>query len=377
MNKKQLKILLTSILCMIVTSACNTNKTISDEYEKAKKKDIFATAASFESVTEPVTELHTEPVTEPEIIHNYQDIRHDSSHQFYDFIEQNIDELTSLNEEQSVNKAYMEKVLSAFETDMAAKEIYFTDIQTQQIYDIDFDRDSVYETIILYEGVIDSDKSTYIESSNPKDGGATKYMGLYFVAADGTITHLAAGEHVSIGYLYVYPREKQLAVFCYEFLAYFEYFFGYDGKEMKMVLWLNDSVEKDNCFLSQNARVGVYHPVSPKMYYWNSERFEYVPLNANEISIDDFIEKYNGSEIMKELGINDDENECEGICTIGNYKYILFLKKRGNAVVSRNENNSYTIDIEPHSIGVTLYDDVLLDVDYFEACHQMISVEEW
>lgn len=174
---------------------------------------------------------------------------------------------------------------------------------------------------------------------------------------------------------YIYPNEKHLAIFCYGIISYNEYILGYDGENMKTLLCFSDSVEKDECFISKRARVGVYHPVSPAMYYWDSEKSEYVQLNINEIPIEDFLTIYKGEDIIRELKNDTYSGKYNYIYTIGNYKYLIYFED-GCAVVSRDEENNYEIDIPPHYVDG--WDNGMpLDVDYFEACRRMIPVEEW
>lgn len=111
--------------------------------------------------------------------------------------------MESIDKDQYANKEYLSAAVLAFETDMAEQEIYFTDIQILKIHEIDFNRDTQTETIILFEGTIDQNKSIYIQSLDLKEDCARFYKGLYFISSGGDVSQIASCVDMSLGYLYI------------------------------------------------------------------------------------------------------------------------------------------------------------------------------
>lgn len=352
------------------TSIAATTTTVSTE------TIISETETTIKTISE--TETTTKSLEYAEVVHNYE-------REFYDFIEledgffddvSNYENTLAAKEIKSDFEAYM-----AQNNDMLCFESFWID----SVVSDDFDGNSTEEAFIVVKGKLDfseleNDIKVFFENREYYN-----YSGLYFVSDTGEITRLldnqsedALWENIGISAMYIYPDMKQLVVYAQNttYFAKTNNIYSYDGEKVTCVLALNDMWSKDNCFLNSDARVGIWNPVQPDLFYWNEKNFCYEYVFANHIAVDDFRKLLENSVVNNEEEYNEIlkyTTKCQEVIGIANHIFVIVCDDC-SCVVTLNEDTSLKINIVNPWIGAYA-DNVNCDIDYFEAVKNMIPVE--
>ena len=210
-----------------------------------------------------------------------------------------------------------------------------------------------------------------------RDYAKDSCFALYFLSDKGDFTKITVWEKISVDKIYIYPNEKQLVISCINMPIMEKLFavLAYNGEEVQTVLALTDEAYKDNCFINSDARVGVWNPVQPALWYWNNENFSYEEVPTNRIHIDAF------RKLLENSVVNDEEEyseiltiteECNDIIGIANH---IFLLSTDNdvCIVTLLEDGSFKINLTFWQFAWA--DNSNCDIDYFEAVKNMIPIE--
>lgn len=306
------------------------------------------------------TETTTQPLEYTEVVHNYQ-------REFYDFIELEEGFFDDVSDYENTHVA--EEIKSDFEAHLKEFDTVHNEIKISEVVSDGFDGNGTEETFIILNCEIEFTNMDYANNS---------CYALYFISDKADYTKITVWEKITIDKMYIYPDEKQLVISCINIPTMEKIFavFAYDGEEVQEVLILNDEAYKDNCFLNSDARIGIWNPVQPDLFYWNKEKFCYDYVFANRIAIDDFRNLLENSVVNNEEEYNEIlkyTTECQEIIGIANHIFVIICDDC-SCVVTLYEDTSLKINIVNPWIGAYA-DNVNCDIDYFEAIKNMIPVE--
>ncbi len=366
---KNIKIL-TIPLLIFALSSCGASQTEQSVTSETTTEFITEATSIAATTTTVSTETSIEITTETEIttkLLEYAEVVHNYEREFYDFIE--LEEVFLDDASDYENISVTEEIKSDFEAYLKEFDTVYNVIKIAEVVSDDFDGNGTEETFIILK--------CDIEFSN-MDFANDMCCALYFITDNGDYTKITVWEKITIDKMYIYPDEKQLVISCINIPTMEKIFavFAYDGEEIQDVLILNDEAYKDNCFLNSDARVGVWNPVQPSLWYWNKEDFCYEYVHKNRIHIDDFRIILENSTINDEKEYNEilkiAEN-CNDVIGIANHIFVLY-DKYGENVVTLLEDGSFKLNIDG-LWGADLVDNYNCDIDYFEAVKNMIPVE--
>lgn len=369
--------LLSSAFLILALSSCGTAQT-----EQSMRS--YATAETTTTTAITVTEAETsvaeneasetsiETTAETEITttaqpHEYAEVVHNYYREFYDFIE--LEEGFFEDISNYENTPIAEEIINDFEAHLKEFDTVHNGITIAKAVTDDFNGNGTEETFIILKCDIEFTNMDYANDS---------CFALYFISDKGEFTKITVWEKISIDKMYIYPDEKQLVISCINMPRMKKVFavLAYNGEEVQTVLAITDEAYKDNCFINSGARVSIWNPVQPALWYWNKEDFIYEYVNTNRIPIDDFRNLLKNSVVNNEdeySTIMEITENCNDVIGIANHIFVLY-GEYGENVVTLLEDGSFELTFESLWEGVYA-DNSNCDIDYFEAIKNMISVE--